>query len=83
MRTIRIGFALACCMAWSSRSLAQDSTDLGFGTGKVGDPPKGWFVPTEGWKAELTDEKSAAGSHVLKLFKPGTSTAPLCWIIGY
>jgi len=76
MRTVRLGLALALFVALSSRSLAQDWLDLGFETGTVGDAPRDWFVPTQGWKAELTEERAAAGSCALKLFQPGESTAP-------
>jgi len=76
MRTVRLGLAFALFVALSSRSLAQDWLDLGFETGTVGDAPRDWFVPTQGWKAELTEERAAAGSRAVKLFKPGESTAP-------
>jgi hypothetical protein len=76
MCTTRLGLGIAFVVALSSRSLAEDWLDLGFEAGRVGDAPQGWFVPTPGWKAELTEEKAAAGSRAVKLFKPGESTAP-------
>ena len=68
MRPIQLVLACAFCMAMWSRSLAQTSTDLGFETGKVGDAPKGWAVPVEGWKAGLTEEKAATGTRAVNPF---------------
>jgi hypothetical protein len=76
MSALRLGFALVLWMALSSRSLAQDASDLGFEAGQIGRPPAGWIVPAPGWKAELTDENAAVGSRCVKLFKPGSSSAP-------
>jgi hypothetical protein len=76
VHAIRINLAFALGLALTARLLAQDWSNLGFEAGKVGEAPSGWFVPTPGWKAELTNEKAAAGSRAAKLFKPGASTAP-------
>src|SRR5512145_2533637 len=77
-RTImrRFATALLLCFTLSSpRSVAQEVEDIGFETGKIGSTPKGWFVPVDGWKAELSEEKAAVGQRAARLFKPGESTA--------
>jgi C-terminal processing protease CtpA/Prc len=76
MRTAWLTLAIALFVASSSCSRGQEWADLGFEAGTVGDAPRGWFVPTPGWKAELTEERAAAGSRAVKLFKSGESTAP-------
>jgi len=75
MKSIRnIGF-LVLGLTCPGASYAQDSLDLGFENGEQGKTPQDWFVPTEGWTAELTDEKANEGSRSVKLSMPGETTA--------
>ena len=59
----------------ASALFAQDNLDLGFENGSLEMTPQDWFVPTEGWTAELTDEKANEGSRSVKLSLPGESRA--------
>lgn len=57
-------------------ALGQETSDLGFETGKVGQRPAGWFVPTAGWSAELSDKQAAEGAASAKLHLTAASTQP-------
>jgi C-terminal processing protease CtpA/Prc len=54
----------------------NQTTELGFEHGEVGQTPPGWSVPTDGWTAILSDESAADGKRSAKLELPGESTAP-------
>jgi len=50
--------------------------DLGFEKGELGQMPPGWFVPTDGWTAVLSDAVATEGKHSVKLEVRGESKAP-------
>lgn len=67
-------FALLTVM--TAPAFAQDTKDLGFEAGTVGETPASWLIPSPGWKAELTKEKAAKGDHSIKFYTPRGSEAP-------
>ena len=54
----------------------QETSDLGFEAGALGQRPAGWFVPTDGWSAELSHERAAQGSTSAKRNLTAASTEP-------
>jgi len=76
MNSIRTANVILISVTFASASSAQDVLDLGFENGVVGETPQDWSVPTEGWRAELTDEKANEGTRSVKLHVQGKSTEP-------
>ena len=76
MRTILAILPLLFCLNNSTPLYASDEIELGFEAGQLGDAPDRWAVPTAGWTAELTKERSPVGSRCLKLHLPGATNAP-------
>lgn len=68
-------FALIACFLVTSIARAQEANGLELEAGNIGESPKGWIIPIGGWKAELTEEKAAAGKRCVKLFKDDTDGA--------
>ncbi|MFO0872987.1 MAG: S41 family peptidase [Phycisphaerales bacterium] len=50
---------------------------LGFEDEPIGDGRHTWFVPTDGWAAELVEGAAPSGAKFLKLHVPTASTAPM------
>ncbi len=63
-------------IALSSVPLAGSEIQLGFEQGIEGQQPANWFVPTQGWRAELTKEDAATGEVALKLLQSDTADVP-------
>lgn len=71
-----LAIAIALFFVLSSRAFAQEAQDLGFEKGPAGEPPAGWRVPSDGWKAVIFDDSGDGGARSVKLFVPDKSTAP-------
>ena len=75
---------VVCCLfgIYATLGVAQQGPDenttiqLGFERGKIGSLPAKWFVPTKGWKGELSDEQASDGKKSAKLSLPAKSDAP-------
>jgi hypothetical protein len=59
-----------------SEAKVSETISLGFEQDDLGAPPQRWFVPTKGWKAELTEEHASDGEKSAKMFLPEASDAP-------
>jgi C-terminal processing protease CtpA/Prc len=58
-----------------SAHAAEPAPDLDFEKGEAGEAPAGWFVPSAGWKAELSASEHADGAMSAKLYVPGEVVA--------
>lgn len=65
---------LGCSPGLASAQIAP--LDQTFESGTAGADVPGWFVPTPGYKSEITAEQAAEGKQSAKLFKGGTGEAP-------
>ncbi len=63
-------------IAIAQTAKVSETISLGFEQGDLGAPPQRWFVPTMGWKAELTEKHASDGEKSAKMYLPDASDAP-------